>query len=157
MCRVFLPQFGGNMHGVHHATAIPPGNEDKLVFTVVRNPYDRLLSCWHHLRRHDEKFNIRNKTFPEFMALLEEHWGPDGKSQVEFLPKRMEWYLRYEKLADQVLGLPFNYAQHHWPEERQNEEERPGWRTELHANPHYVDLINEHSAPDFEAFEYPRW
>ena len=154
---LFLPQFGGCNTGEYHACCVPHFHRHKFTFAVVRNPYDRMLSCWYHLRRNDQIFNIRSMDFPEHMQPQKDKWGPDGRSQAEILSySRIDRVLRYENLAEEVLDLPFNLDRLPWPTEVRNSEERPPWQEELQRHPDWVEIINRHSAHDFERFGYDR-
>jgi hypothetical protein len=157
MVHKFLPQFGGQPIGHHHARKVPKGHEHKFTFTVVRNPYDRMLSIWHHLRVNDQQFGIAGMTFPQWMEFMDKHWGWGGWNQTRFLEGlRVDAELRYERLADDVEDkLPFNRRlARPWPKQRVNAALRKPWRKEI--TPEYINIINWHSEPDFEEFGYTR-
>lgn len=149
MSRLFLPQFGGVDDGRPHNRIVPAEHRHKFTLTVVRNPYDRLLSAWHHNRHHGGL----TLDFPAFVEKLMTDWDASGKSQVEFLAGiRIDCHLRYESLADDVLDwLPFN-ADKPFPRERINSEDRPCWRDELTREG--IDAVNRHSCRDFIEFGY---
>ena len=155
MAHRFLPQFDGIPMGHHHLRKVPEGHRHKFTFTIVRHPYGRMISCWYHLRRCDQQFGIDKITFPEFVHLLTHHWGLGGMNQVDFLRDiRVDKHLRFETLADEVVLLPFNRQKIPLPTIRINAEERPPLEQDL--PPENIRAINEHSAPDFEAFGYSR-
>lgn len=159
--KLFLSVFGGVRHGDPHEPVVPKEFSDRFTFSVVRNPYDRMLSCWHHLCEHDyvhRGTRIRETDFPEFLRLQDSDWGVEGKSQSEFLSKsRVDLVLRYESLADDVLSLPFNLNKTPWPDERLNSSSRPFWEEELRQNPDWARLVETHSEKDFSAYGYPRF
>jgi hypothetical protein len=155
MVQQFLPQFGGQQIGHHHGRTIPPEHKDKFTFAVVRNPYDRMLSVWHHLQECDTHFGIPAMEFPVWMEFMDAHWGYGGWNQVRFLegiqPHGIT-VLKYENLAADVLRkLPFNNGRE-WPANRINTSNRPRWWEEM--KPEWVNIIRAHSEPDFEEFGY---
>jgi len=157
MARKFLPQFGGELVGKDHERIVPGEHQRKFTFTVVRNPYDRMLSCWYHLRRNDQTRGIRDIGFPGFMELVMDHWDEGGYSQSAFLAEaRIDFLARYEAIAEQVLLLPFNTTGILWPSERMNSERRPRWESDIGDHPRWARIIEAHSGPDFLRFGYKK-
>jgi len=154
MATLFLPQFGGRSDGRnHHARFVLPGHAHLFRFAVVRNPYDRMLSIYHHLAEADRTYNIREMAFPQWMDFMEKHWGFGGWNQTRFLEGTgVQQILRFEQIETDVLSLPFNTEGIAWPTERQNISRRKPLSEEL--TDEYREIIYRHSEPDFERFEY---
>jgi len=153
-----LPKFSGVMIGDDpHANRVPEKHQNKLIFTVVRNPYDRMLSVWHHLRRHDTSYGIDKMGFHVFISLLRykrlmNAWGPEGGSQSEFLRLvNPNVILRYERLYEGLQSLPFIVGE--ITRRRVNASDRPPWQEEIQT-PGYIEAVHGHSHEDFEAFGY---
>ena len=176
MSRLFLPLFGGAKVGKQHDRVVPPEHERKFTFTVVRNPYDRMLSCWHHAQRNSTNKAVAAMDFPEFMRLLpvgadvirardipvvgnpSENWDESGSGQALFLSAaRIDCVLRYENLIGEVATLPFNSKRIKWPEERLNAEARPRWQDEIAAKPEWAGVVEWHSNLDFARYGYGKW
>lgn len=151
MARKFLPQFGGGIVEPFHSQTPPAGMEDRFCFATVRNPYDQLLSCWYHNRRHSPSIAVRHMGLMEFLreALTISEWV----SQSEFLSKaRLDVVLQFENLSAEVLTLPFNRRRIPLPQERINGEDRPPWKEDL--TPEFVEAVNILCEPDFAEFGY---
>jgi hypothetical protein len=72
------------------------------VFTTVRNPYDRLVSLYHHQKRH--RYPGSNKPFKKYVlevADFEDH----AKPMCAYLDGDVDFVLRYETLHDDYKEL----------------------------------------------------
>lgn len=159
MVRRFLPLFGGQYQHPHHGRIVPTTQQQKFTFAVVRNPYDRMLSIYHHLVQCDITYNISAMTFPRFMEFVQQHWGLGAWPQTEFLSSaRIDTVVRFETLKDDLAALPpFQIDfQAKWRKAGKplNTSTRDlPWRDEALQ---YEAIIWEHSRDDFEEYGYQR-
>jgi hypothetical protein len=49
MNRWLMDHYAGEWVGTHHQWQVPPEAQDYLIFTLVRNPYERAVSGWFHI------------------------------------------------------------------------------------------------------------
>lgn len=153
MARAFLPQFGGEMVEPFHARTAPPEHAHKFTFAIVRNPYDRMLSCWYHIRRHSQERRFRQMGLMDFVRNCQA-W-PGWVNQAEFLERaRLDDVLRFETLDADIHRLPFVPPDARLPEQRINSEDRPPWRED--ASGEFIAAVNKLCAPVFERFGYEK-
>lgn len=153
MSRVFLPQFGGEIVEPYHDVNVPAEHAHKFTWCIVRNPYDRVLSAWYHIRAHSQDPEWRQRGLIDFVhALGRVDWWVN---QAEYMKaSRMDAVLRWEDLAQEIHRLPFVPADVSLPTQRVNEEPRGPWAAE--ATPAFVIAVNELCGEDFEMLDYER-
>jgi hypothetical protein len=118
-------------------SALPSGNYS---FTVVRNPWDRMVSAYHYLKKISlpegsswlKLNNINEENFPTFDKWIRNlhnydnppiYWFRPETQQAEWLDVPVDLILRYETLADDFkqiqkyyncsLNLPAHYVTGH--------------------------------------------
>lgn len=148
-----LPIYGGRHVPPHHQRSVPGQYRSYFKFTVVRNPYDRMMSAWAHLTNTRDKW-ILDKTPTQFVRACGE-WKL-GMNQSEFLGQQeLDMILRFENLIQELERLPFVRRTH-----VKDGHVLP--LPHLNAAPRsatvnldeFIEAVNEHSAPDFERFGY---
>lgn len=153
MARAFLPQFGGKIVEPYHARIVVPEHAHKFRFAIVRNPYDRMLSCWYHIRRNSQDPRFRQMGLMDFVN--ECHIWSGWVNQAEFLElAHLDVVLKFEQLSEEIHRLPFVPTSARLPSERINSEERPPWLEDL--TPEFIGAVNELCAPVFPRFGYER-
>lgn len=153
MANVYLPQFGGVSVQPHHGRVVPPEHSGKFTFAIVRNPYERMLSIYHHWMDNGFQGIEALVSATEFIRYYQHRH--DGLGQVEFCDSaRVDQFLRYESLASEVLDLPFNLRRIPLPTERVNASREPVSLDEM--TPEFIERVNVIERRTFEAFpEYP--
>lgn len=154
-----IPRCGGvEVHsGLHHLREIPDEHRGKHVFTIVRNPRDRLFSLWCLVARK------KRGSFLDFLEQItdsREHrqykkhrigesyiW----RNQVDFLRGvAVDAVLRYEDLPECLETLPFVDGPVELPLIPQQVSK---FRKRVLFEEEEA-LVQRHSGPDFEAFGY---
>ncbi len=156
----FLPKYGGVMLAAaeYHRMDVPLKHADKFTFTVVRNPYDRMLSLWRFMKKFSDatrrKVSMWSGMTPaEFASWCREYRdaAPQWKSQSEFLSRaRVDRALKFEDLEVGLRSLPF-VDEFEMPLVH-GATKRPPIEDDL--TPEFVAAVNGHSGPDFERFGY---
>ena len=154
----------------HHLMKIPPGNTDKHIWTIVRNPYDRMVSLYY----------LMTQTFwPSGWLDRDQHgrpWRDKGQRADMTMLQFLEWCLEFR---DEILwgpqvstlnrcnlpvaefmrweGLPYclvpGFLERQQPLGQLNCSE--GRRQLIDdLTPPIREVINEHSRKDFQAFNY---
>ena len=89
-----------------HDCVMPAGLEDYDLLLQVRNPYSRMVSCWHIdcFTSPDNEQLVITKDFEKFVLD-----GVTGfaTNYEETLKKEPKYIVRYEQLAEDVKKLPF--------------------------------------------------
>ena len=112
-----MQHYGGMWYGGHHDySGIPDGAREFLVFTVVRNPYDRAVSGYFGLpwddlpRRTDLQEAIEPPTTKSIDEMIEhgQYQNPRPVSYREFIEgARVSLILYFERLPACLSRLPF--------------------------------------------------
>ena len=149
--------------GGHHDCDVPEEFQDYLIFTTVRNPYERLISGWYYgpapkdPREHPE-------LFPEDMRraqreIEENPQRPHQWTQKRYVEHASVSLVLYHECLPQCLGeLPFVDPENIPPFPRWNASSRP-------AGCSFLDLFStsdeqlawDRYAEDFEFFRYRRF
>jgi hypothetical protein len=113
---VLINDFGGHMLR-EHGIKIPNEYSGYYSFTIVRNPYDRLVSAWWSTtQRGHDKYNYKkelgnNMSFLNFCKNLEKYEGKfvqHTAPQSRWLDNKLDKIIKYENLNEEWLNLPFN-------------------------------------------------
>lgn len=166
---------GVRQDGAFHRLQVPPECREYFVFTTVRNPFPRAVSCWWHLLFRDPyrtlwRPRIGTFDFVEFCRFLVAGEIPSVRGDVVCMSQH-EWLLRVrpaavlhlETLEAEFLRLPFVTAAGveavNIPRRRSNDERAEisdygNWR-EIMTDP-AADLIRQWACGDFEQFGYSR-
>ena len=133
-------------------------------FAFVRNPYDRLVSCWNnksseraYKRRPDGPFGIaRNTTFSEFVHMVEEDRISFNNShvipQVHIVPEGIDFIGRFENIQEDFNTVcdKVGTAQRILPHKHKNKHEH---YTEYY-NDETIEIVTNLYKEDLEVFGY---
>ena len=113
-------RFKASAYGFHHTWKVPPRCRDYLIFTIVRNPYERSMSSWYHVpygRPNKKPANIST-----YCQVMKEHAKlsdgtvkrkgmqvPEGNmNQAAWINRaNVNLVLYHERLPDCLADLPF--------------------------------------------------
>lgn len=148
MQRVYLPQFGGKFHNPFHGRIVPADHAHKFTFAIVREPYSRMMSLWAHWQIVTTNVFLREQ-MRDPSECAERFFT--GESQVEFLSaSRIDRVLHYERLAEEVLNLPFNKYEIRLPVEKVNRS-KVEWPE---MTDRFIKAVNTACREDFEKYGY---
>jgi hypothetical protein len=164
IAKVLTEHFGATVLGGHHGRDIPKDYQVYFIFGVVRNPYAREVSTYHHMRRNT--VNLYHETVKDFSFLEYLKWRVDPPirlcpenrlTQMEFLAgvgtalAIEPQILHFERLEQDFNELPFVGDPIALPYVNQG---RYGdWQSYYTTSEHY-HLVSKYFAQDFEEFGY---
>ena len=113
--------FNGEWYGFHHQWRVPEAYSDYLIFTMVRNPYERELSAWFFQSKMDddpppprdpsEFVEVTSELYlqGDCTVLIEGHNVPEVRmNQAHWVKKAgISLVLHYERLPECLIDLPF--------------------------------------------------
>ena len=139
----------------HHSTEVPDEHCGKFIWGVARNPYDRMLSLWAHLRHAHSPVVDGIETPAGMVRRLLRDGYPAGQPVSTFCDwaPLVDRVLKYEDLRDAAQSLPF-YGDYPFPETVVNHQPRGRFEDEM--TPEFIAAVNEHCAADFERFGYEK-
>jgi hypothetical protein len=117
MNRWLMDHYGGEWVGTHHQWQVPMEAHDYLIFTLVRNPYERAVSGWFHIPWIDPpKDRPKPVSFfaAEMQQLIQEQTARRAAGdnqpylQQEYVAQSgVSLLLYHESLPDCLKALPF--------------------------------------------------
>lgn len=157
-----------------HQTALQwkneiPDYEDHFVFSVCRNPYDRLLSAWffickRKLEKHEKILEKYGNNFEEFVMNLEEDFGMK-LTEVDMVTWPQYLWLfdkdgtclvdsvgRFEKVNQWWKNLCKNRGWKHVPLPKSNKTRHGPWKDYYTSD--MIKVVNEQYADDFKLLPY---
>lgn len=172
MNRWLMDHFQGEWFATHHEWRVPDVARDYLIFTLVRNPYEREMSAYHFVPWSateakpplplDEWRTAMRETIPlrDGTSVIREHEVPEVRmNQVHYVKKAgVSLVLHFEQLPACLKKLPFADADNlppfpHMPERGA----RPPGNFFDHFTAEDEQLVWEYAAEDFTAFGYRRF
>lgn len=160
----------------YHQTALQwkqtePNFGQHFVFSVCRNPYDRLLSGWlfickRKLEKHGKILDKYGSNFKSFVMSLQDDFGMSLHDVDMVTWRQVNWFLdengnnlvheigRFEQLASWWRELCRKKG---WPPvklPKQNKTRHGPWREYYDQN--MIKVVNEQYADDFEFFKYKK-
>lgn len=132
--------------------------KDQECFTVVRNPYDRVISCWQHCKRGRGGLNL---SFEEWLEMDFNDMGPQHRvhsiRQVDYLfdcEGSVNWIDHVLKLEDpefvrklqKITGIKEGFPH----------EAKGGYEKEEFYTPYARELVKSKYSLDFKIFGYKK-
>lgn len=172
MNRWLMDHFAGEWVGYHHQWQVPADAQDYLIFTLVRNPYERQVSAWYHLpwsapeaaapKPTDQFAEVMQEVVPykDGTRKIEGHNVPEaGMNQKAYVDKAgVALVLHFEHLPNCLKQLPF--VDHNNVPPFPHIEER-GQRPQQNFFDLFTmedeKLVWAYAAEDFAAFGYRRF
>ena len=164
---------GERLKGNYHRTEMPDNADEYLVFSTVRNPYDRLVAIWNSvLHAKNERNNYRD----EWLATLRKDdfltfakFAAKYRNDIEYRPVRSpyllmpqcRWYnkmpegvtpLHLENISVEFHSLPFVNKEVEIP--HMLKRDHASW-DEIKTD-EITSFVNEWAGEDFEKFGYEK-
>lgn len=165
--------YRGKHVGSYHEMEVPAEYQDYLVWTIVRNPYERCYSWWWmDAKEPREKANpdVFGLPFVEYMhrhieRKMDDRWRYNSadpnysmtQTRVVQISKATH-VIRYESMKEGLAELPF-IKRLKWPIASRNKSPtRPqvNFREYFSDNPKAEETVWEYCQEDFETFGYQR-
>lgn len=168
--------YGGVSRGQYHSAVFQRPSPQWLIWSIVRHPYERLVSWWWFMcrsrrrkQRKDEVAKFGEMDLADFITHLIDHYHgqnvpdqPDQhKPQHHFLAiSSVDRIVRLECLREEFDSLPFSAGDGGWIPRIKGSAERTSWedggKSWLdHYDQDALDLANEYgAAEEAEAFGY---
>ncbi len=161
MNRWLMDHFDGEWYGDHHQWLVPEEFREYLIFTIVRNPYERAISGWFFEPAHkDGTEPPRPATFAEGMKrLLPLRHGPGTEMNQKAYVDRagISLVLYFEHLTDALQELPFVQKRIPFPHNNKGGFRPPTGNFFDHFSMTDETLVWEYASEDFTAFGYRRF
>lgn len=133
-------------------------NKEQYIFCIVRNPYERMVSMFNHMKSSGNNPNVTN--FKEFiMNDIADIKTPKGFGftfnvgwpQYKFIENNQEINVKYYKIENE-LPLIEKYVGYKFTDTRHNGRDYDPWHT--YYDDETKDKINEKYKEDFIRFNY---
>jgi len=164
---ILIEHFGGKLLQ-EHGFKVPAKYEEYYTFTVVRNPYDRLVSAWWSTTQRDGdrygyvkelKGDTSFLNYCKNLKRFENKIIPHLQPQCNWFNNRIDKIIRYENINEEWLDLPFNTSKQPLPHKNpttmvasNNSIPRDHYSTYL--NDEIISIINQRYNQDFIKFGY---
>lgn len=121
--------------------------EGAYFLTIIRNPYDRLVSCWESKK---EYFPLNcPKSFEDFIyhcVRTPDHMiNPHAKSQSAFIDRDIDLYVDFDYLNRDLANIGIEVKTHH------NKSDRKPWIE--YYDTHTAKQVQDRYEKDFELYE----
>jgi len=173
MNRWLMDHYQGEWHDYHHSWRVPEEAAAYTIFTIVRNPYERMVSGWFMLpwsdpnpppvepTEHFAELMRQNIPMKDGTAVTAGHNVPEaGMNQANFCRRAgVNLVLHFEELPACLTKLPFVDPDNIPPLPHKEERgTRPsGNFFSVFTGPEDEALFWEYAGEDFEAFGYQRY
>jgi len=151
-----------------HKTIVPQEYVDYYSFTIVRNPYDRLVSAWWSTtQRGDDRYGYikdlnGDASFLNYCRNLKRFENkriPHLMPQCNWFNNKIDKAIRYENINEEWLDLPFNLYKKPLPHENPTvkvakNNPKPRLHYSNYLNDEIIDIINEKYKEDFIKLNY---
>ncbi len=156
----------GEQLDFHHSWKVPRQYHDYTIFTVVRNPYERLFSFWWFYCKDEKrpnKYLNKNTTFSEFIDYLttyiyDTQFDVPEQNYHQYYYRTISYAWRYFKIEDIIFTIPLKLLS---DIERRGpfpyngySKTRPRSLGKDFLNSDEIQLINEYCPNDFKQFGY---
>ncbi len=170
MCKWLVENYQGEWLGYHHQWQVPDEFRGFLIFTLVRNPYDREVSAWFfepviksgkEPPRPQSLAEVMRETIPlkDGTVKLEGTSVPEVRmNQKNFVDKAgVSLVLHFEQLPTCLRELPFVHELPPFPHENAGGYRPPGTTFFDLFTSEEEDLVWQYASEDFAAFGYERF
>lgn len=141
---------GQGKHSTIQRAHLLLGKDLGMTFTIVRNPWDRMVSGFLYYKRKN-RFRNENITFEQFIR--SKNWYSLGTSQARFFPTRyMDHVLRFENL-DNDFKIIQNYFGVYEGLSKQNVGGRDDSYQDYYT-PDLIDIVAQRHYKDIQRFGY---
>ena len=172
MNRWLMDHYDGEWVGYHHDWRVPATADGYLVFTIVRNPYEKVVSGWYHVpwsieepdppRSISEFAEAMKESIPlkDGTVTIADHNVPEvGMNQAHYVQRAgVQLILHFEHLPACLKRLPFVDAANMapFPHKEERGTRPPGTFFDLFGTEN-EPLVWAYADDDFEAFGYRRY